>query len=159
MMKELYENGPFVVSFEPDYNFMFYQSGVFHSVENIPGVDIPLFKKPEWEKVDHSVLLVGWGEDPVTGEKYWLVQNTWGPDWGENGFFRIRRGTDESAIESICEAGTPIIVDNKTKLSLMADKKSRLRPGIVQLNQGIQKPSIKVMKSQFPLNLISILAF
>lgn len=155
MMKELYENGPFVVSFEPDYNFMLYQSGVFHSVEGFQNQNSPLLNKPEWEKVDHSVLLVGWGEDPATGEKYWLVQNTWGPDWGENGFFRIRRGADESAIESICEAGTPIIVDNKTKLSLIADKKNRLPPGMIKINQGIENARMKIENSQTPTNLNS----
>merc|ERR1719272_2476620 len=56
----------------------------------------------EWERVDHAVLLVGWGEED--GQKYWKVQNSWGPDWGEDGFFRIAKGHDESAIESMAEA-------------------------------------------------------
>jgi cathepsin C len=53
----------------------------------------------EWERVDHAVLLVGFGEEQ--GKKYWLLQNSWGEDWGEGGFFRMARGTDESGIESI----------------------------------------------------------
>jgi len=121
MMEEVYKNGPLVVSFEPDYNFMLYRSGVYHSISEESWLKTGV-EKPEWQKVDHSVLLVGWGEDEKTGEKYWLIQNTWGPYWGENGFFKMRRGTDELNVESICEAADPLIVDNMTKKILSADE-------------------------------------
>lgn len=113
MMKELYEKGPFVVSFEPDYNFMMYKSGIYHSIDEKTWISRGM-PKPEWEKVDHSVLLVGWGEDEDTKEKYWIIQNTWGPQWGENGYFRMRRGLDEFGIESICEAADPIVIEQLT---------------------------------------------
>lgn len=111
MMKELYENGPIVVSFEPDYNFMMYKKGIYHSIDEKTWINngVP---RPEWEKVDHSVLLVGWGEDIKSGEKFWILQNTWGENWGENGFFRMKRGTDEFGIESICEAADPFFIKN-----------------------------------------------
>lgn len=120
MMQELMEKGPIVVSFEPDYNFMMYKSGVYHSLDEKTWISkgIP---KPEWEKVDHSVLLVGWGEEEKTGEKFWIIQNTWGPQWGEDGFFRMRRGVDDFGIESICEAADPIIIDQASRRVL--DKK------------------------------------
>jgi len=119
-MQELFKKGPIVVSFEPDYNFMMYKSGIYHSLDEKTWISkgIP---KPEWEKVDHSVLLVGWGEDEKTQEKFWIIQNTWGPQWGENGFFRMRRGVDEFGIESICEAADPLIIEQATKKVL--DKK------------------------------------
>jgi cathepsin C len=113
MMEEVYNNGPVVVSFEPDYNFMMYKNGIYHSITDETWINSGM-PKPEWEKVDHSVLLVGWGEEN-TGEKYWIIQNTWGPAWGEEGFFRMKRGSDEFGIESICETATPVIIDNKTK--------------------------------------------
>ncbi|KAG7177708.1 Papain family cysteine protease-containing protein [Homarus americanus] len=55
------------------------------------------------ETASHSVRIIGWGEDPLPGSrpvKYWLVANSWGKDWGENGLFKIRRGTNESGIET-----------------------------------------------------------
>ena len=47
----------------------------------------------------HAVSMVGWGTDPESGMDYWVIQNSWSAGWGENGYFRIRRGTDESGIE------------------------------------------------------------
>jgi len=43
--------------------------------------------------------LVGYGEE--NGTKYWIGMNTWGENWGENGFFRILRGENDCAIESM----------------------------------------------------------
>jgi cathepsin B len=37
----------------------------------------------------HAVRIMGWGTDPVSKEDYWLVANSWGSAWGENGYFKI----------------------------------------------------------------------
>merc|ERR1712032_1199472 len=86
-------NGPIVVSFEPTEDFMFYNGGIYYSGP------LPASREREWTKVDHAVLLVGWGEE--LGQKYWVVQNSWGKEWGEKGYFRIARGINDSGIESI----------------------------------------------------------
>jgi cathepsin C len=103
LMRELQKNGPVVVSFEPDYHFMMYKKGIYKSLQsNWMSKNL---QKPEWEKVDHSVTLVGWGYDEVHEKKYWLLLNSWGKHWGENGYFRMLRGEDHNGIESICEIG------------------------------------------------------
>jgi len=38
----------------------------------------------------HAVKLVGWGNDGTND--YWIAQNSWGPNWGMNGYFNIKMG-------------------------------------------------------------------
>ncbi len=47
-------------------------------------------------KINHSVQLVGYGTDPNLGD-YWLVRNTWGPLFGEQGYIRLRRESSMSS--------------------------------------------------------------
>ena len=52
----------------------------------------------------HAVKVIGWGTTEG-GCNYWLVVNSWGPDWGEGGLFRIKRGINEVGIESYVVSG------------------------------------------------------
>jgi len=53
----------------------------------------------------HSVKIIGFGVE--NGVDYWLVQNSWGSGWGDHGFFKIARGTDECFFESLVYTGFP----------------------------------------------------
>lgn len=55
----------------------------------------------------HSVKLIGWGE--TDGVPYWLLVNSWGEHWGDNGTFKIRRGTNECGIDNSTTAGVPVV--------------------------------------------------
>lgn len=49
------------------------------------------------QSFNHAVTVVGLGQD-VTNEvckKYWLIKNSWGSDWGEDGFMRVCRDDDD----------------------------------------------------------------
>jgi len=47
---------------------------------------------------DHAVLVVGYGHDSSAGLDYWKVKNSWGPGFGESGYFRIVRGKNMCGI-------------------------------------------------------------
>lgn len=53
----------------------------------------------------HAIRILGWGVENDT--PYWLVANSWNTDWGNNGFFKILRGSDECGIENQVNAGLP----------------------------------------------------
>lgn len=42
---------------------------------------------------------VGYGTHQETGEKYWVLRNSWGPDFGNHGYFLYKRGTNAGGIE------------------------------------------------------------
>jgi cathepsin F len=77
--KMLVSTGPLAVAVNAD-NMQNYQGGIIDDSESVcPSSNI-----------NHAVLLVGYGEE--SGQKFWIVKNSWGENWGENGYFRIARG-------------------------------------------------------------------
>merc|ERR1712046_361457 len=89
LQNEMSTNGPIQVAFKVYRSFMSYKSGVY--------------QKQSWElypEGGHAVKMIGWGSE--SGTDYWLVANSWGTtQWGEGGFFKIKRGNNECGIETM----------------------------------------------------------
>ncbi|GFQ88117.1 dipeptidyl peptidase 1 [Trichonephila clavata] len=101
MKIDLVENGPVTVAFQVYPDFMLYKGGVYHHT----GIGS---RFNPFHLVNHGVLITGYGIDNNTGEKFWIVKNSWGTAWGEGGYFRIRRGINECNIESMAVSAIPI---------------------------------------------------
>jgi len=81
VIKQLvYENGPFAIAINAT-PLQFYWGGIFN----------PWSWMCDPASLNHGVLLVGYGVDGTTN--YWIIKNSWGKSWGEDGYFRMIRGT------------------------------------------------------------------
>jgi len=91
--------GPVSVGVDAASNFFhFYLSGVINTEEC-------------FSHLNHGVLIVGYGTDEESGLDYWLVKNSWGPQWGDHGYLKIKKDHIKSI--GICgiakDASLPIV--------------------------------------------------
>jgi len=96
MMAEIYHRGPIACGIAvPDSLYLHYTGGVYYDPTNDTNIV-------------HDISVVGYGHDSESGWDYWLVRNSWGTYWGENGYFRLRKGINNLGIESgTCTWATP----------------------------------------------------
>ena len=79
-IKEEVLKGPVPVSMKADDDFFDYKGGVYEGVNETCNLSNP---------TNHVVAVVGWDDT----ENTWIAKNSWGTDWGEDGYFHIKRGT------------------------------------------------------------------
>jgi C1A family cysteine protease len=94
-------NGPVSIAIEADKPaFQHYKTGVLDSAAC-------------GTKLDHGVLIVGYGSDSTSGEDYWKVKNSWGPTWGESGYIRIEKG--DASPKGVCGINMQPVYPTATK--------------------------------------------
>ncbi len=70
-MEEALRKGPITGAVYVDDGFQFYKKGIFDRCIR--------------STANHAVVIVGFNKD------YWIIRNSWGTDWGEEGHIRIKR--------------------------------------------------------------------
>lgn len=121
LKRTLVEKGPVEAGMIVYQDFPSYSGGIYsHSIDVILGA--------------HAVLIVGYGEED--GLSYWIVKNSWGSGWGENGYFRIAIG--DSYIESfLLFAVTGPLIPNPNNISCEDNDQD----GFCYWGTGDQKPN------------------
>jgi len=92
MKQEIYQRGPIACGIAVPQALDDYTGGIY--CDDTGDMEIV-----------HDISIVGYGVE--NDQKYWLVRNSWGTHWGEDGFFRVCRGTNNINIESDCAWATP----------------------------------------------------
>lgn len=87
MMAEIYARGPIACSLfaHSDY-FLNYKNGIISD-------------PTQYNITTHVVAIVGWGVDTTTSIPYWIGRNSFGTVWGEQGWFKLQRGSNTLNME------------------------------------------------------------
>jgi len=99
VMQHLAEVGPLAVSVYAS-GWGSYQGGIYDGCDYDSNI-----------AMNHAVQLVGYGSD--SDGDYWIVRNSWGTSWGEDGYIRLRRdaeaqcGTDSTPMDGSACVGGP----------------------------------------------------
>ena len=77
--EEIYKNGPVTTSMGTFADLKAYKSGIYMHTRGKPSDP-------------HAITIVGWGHNAPLKIDYWIIRNSWGPNWGENGYFKVMIG-------------------------------------------------------------------
>ncbi|CAD7937025.1 unnamed protein product [Amoebophrya sp. A120] len=111
MKQEIYQHGPVAIAAEVPDELSTYSGGVFsppaqpkshlhYLAKNGKPTEDAKSGTLEWELTTHAMVAVGFGVT-ADGEQtpYWTVRNSWGQQWGDNGYFLYKRGSNAGGIE------------------------------------------------------------
>lgn len=83
MLAYLKEHGPISVALDAN-TFQSYKTGIVTDCVS--------------DRIDHAVLIVGYAPVNGTYPAYWIIRNSWGINWGENGYIRVAFGSNQCLI-------------------------------------------------------------
>jgi len=82
--------GPISVAVNAQSGWQMYTGGVFNGF-------LGLGCNGDASKLDHGVGVVGYGTDSSKGP-YWIIRNSWGTMWGEQGYMRLKKGVNACGV-------------------------------------------------------------
>lgn len=92
--REIFHWGPVTTGFSVHGDFMAWD-----------GQGIYKWDGKSEEQGGHAVAIIGWGTE--NGTPYWIIRNSWGKYWGDGGYFRMIRGSNDCGIEENVIVGLP----------------------------------------------------
>lgn len=97
---EIYNNGPVTAIFDVCQSFYDFYSDRNNAGKVWPGT---CSSSASDYVGGHAIAVVGWGTD-VNGVDYWLIENSWSTQWGDKGYYRMKRGVNQAGIEGYVSA-------------------------------------------------------
>ena len=79
------------------YKYGAVATGIYASDNGFGNYNKGVFDGCSTTQINHAVTVVGY-ETSATGDEYWIVKNSWGDQWGDNGFFKIIKGKGHCSI-------------------------------------------------------------
>ncbi|KRY51527.1 Cathepsin L, partial [Trichinella britovi] len=132
----LYEHGPVAVRMNADI-LMLYRKGIIKPTKSSCN---PNF-------LNHGATIIGYGKESWLhwwSNPYWIIKNSWGVDWGENGYFRLYRGNEACGthqIRQLCtdNASRNMVRNALKELEKQFEKRSDLSQKISLRNRLMKK--------------------
>merc|ERR1712217_726424 len=92
--REVFLNGPVVAPLFLIDDFLVYRGGLYQGMPTATQLS-----DARRQRIIHAVKIIGWGT--MEGKPYWLIENSWGEDWGEHGYAKVIAGGDPEKREGI----------------------------------------------------------
>ena len=94
--RDIINNGPAIGYLPVFRDFLVYKSGIYRVPEGTSRF-----------QGGHAVKIIGWDRSSETGEEYWIIENSWGEDWGIKGYAHVAIGQEDLFLDQYAFSPNP----------------------------------------------------